>query len=77
MYVQNVIYLAMLEVKMSDCNAALYEIMNELDRIINNVQGVTLKPHLPDREAVLIALEDLISAKVHLLEGLVSEEVAH
>ena len=62
---------------MSDNSAALYEIMNDLDRVINNVQGITLKQSLPDREAVLIALDDLISAKVHLLEGLVSEEVAH
>jgi hypothetical protein len=62
---------------MSDNNAALYEITNDLDRCINGVQSVLLKKDLPYREAVMVALEDLIYAKKHLLEGLVSEEVAH
>lgn len=62
---------------MSDLNAALSGLMPDLDRCINAIEGILHKPDLPDREAVIIALEDLISAKVHLLEGLVSEEVAH
>lgn len=60
-----------------DLIAALSSITVEIDRSISAVEGVLMKQNLPDREAIMIALDDLIRAKAGIIEGLTSEEVAH
>lgn len=62
---------------MSDHVAALTELINDLNRVISNLEGVALKDNIPDKEAILIALDDLFSARALIIQGLVSEAVAH
>lgn len=54
----------------------IYKTLDAIDRIIFEIQA-KLEEDIPDKEAVNIALDDLISAKAHLMLGLVSDEVRH
>lgn len=62
---------------MGDMSAAIKEFMFDLDRTINNAQGLRLSPQVHDVEALEIAITDLYNAKTMLIEALVGNTVAH
>jgi hypothetical protein len=55
---------------MSDHKAAEYELMNNLDRLINVAEGLAMRSDLPDEVALAHAIGNLINARALLVKSL-------
>lgn len=60
-----------------DNAAALQGFLNDLDRLLSIAGGVSMKPNIPDREALEVAMRDLMNARDMFILALTPTKVAH